>query len=356
VLRRIVRGVHVKRRCLGRIGALAVLIACGLASVLAVVASAVPTHPRLRAYSITDLGTLGGSLSWSFAINDRGRIVGDSSLSGDTTSHAFLYKRGRMIDLLPGPANSFATDINNRGEVVGTLGVRAFVYRRGRVTQISLGGPTSTAFGINDRGDVVGWSELAAGRPNVFHAFLYRDGRTIDLTPNLPADRSSIAHDINDRGVVVGHSFHLFRFESRPFLWRNGTLSDLNLALSTSEVGHASDINNAGDVAGNSSSTAPPNLPTAVLLRRGRLMSLGRGPAIAMNNRGHVVGVGPGGPFLWEKGTRIELNTVIPPSSGWTILTLEDINDRGQIVGAGFHNGAQHAFLLSPKHDDDDDD
>ena len=46
---------------------------------------------------------------------------------------------------------------------------------------------------------------------------------------------------------------------------------------------------------------------------------------------------------------------VPPAGSGWSLSRAQDINDRGEIVGRGIHNGAQRAFLLSPSKDDDDD-
>ena len=53
------------------------------------------------AATITDLGTLGGSHSYAYGINDRGQVVGFSYTSGDTTGHAFLslvsgYKSNRI--------------------------------------------------------------------------------------------------------------------------------------------------------------------------------------------------------------------------------------------------------------------
>ena len=48
-----------------------------------------------------DLGTLGGSYSSAEAVNDLNQVVGQSSISDNYSQapHAFLWKRGRMVDL-----------------------------------------------------------------------------------------------------------------------------------------------------------------------------------------------------------------------------------------------------------------
>ena len=70
-------------------------------------------------YSVTDLGTLGGSSSEATCINNSGQIAGDSYTSNGVT-HAFLYSGGNMTDLdLPGGTDSVAYGINNNGQVVG---------------------------------------------------------------------------------------------------------------------------------------------------------------------------------------------------------------------------------------------
>src|SRR5690348_3907855 len=73
-------------------------------------------------YTLTDLGTLGGTFSFAGGINNRGDIEGFSTLPGDTAVRAFLWRNGHMMDLgtLGGP-NSFASwRLNERGEVGGT--------------------------------------------------------------------------------------------------------------------------------------------------------------------------------------------------------------------------------------------
>src|SRR5437660_1586784 len=73
-------------------------------------------------YSVTDLGTLGGTSSEADGINSRGQVVGRSStnLSGVAIGHAFLFSRGTMTDLgTLGGSNSSAFGVNNYGQVVG---------------------------------------------------------------------------------------------------------------------------------------------------------------------------------------------------------------------------------------------
>ena len=97
-------------------------------------------------------------------------MVGQSDLPGDNLFHAFLWQDGAMTDLgtLPGDANSMATDINEKGQVVGTSCdatfsvCRAFLWEDGVMTDLNaLIPPNSSLFlafggGINDRGEIAG--------------------------------------------------------------------------------------------------------------------------------------------------------------------------------------------------------
>ena len=51
--------------------------------------------------------------------------------------------------------------------------------------------------------------------------------------------------------------------------------------------------------------------------------------------------------FLYSGGVMTDLNTLIDPASGWGLSRAQAINDSGQIVGTGYHNGEIRAFLLS---------
>jgi probable HAF family extracellular repeat protein len=95
-----------------------------------VVGSAQNAQGYLNAFESTDqgmmnLGTLGGSQSAAYGINDAGTVVGYSLLAGNTTTHAFAYLGGVLIDLNTlladgsGWTIEAAYAINNSGDIVG---------------------------------------------------------------------------------------------------------------------------------------------------------------------------------------------------------------------------------------------
>ena len=52
--------------------------------------------------------------------------------------------------------------------------------------------------------------------------------------------------------------------------------------------------------------------------------------------------------FIYKNGVMTDLNNLIDAESGWSLTFAIDINENGQIVGAGNYNGALHAYLLMP--------
>src|SRR5260370_1605775 len=83
-------------------------------------------------YSITDLGTLGGTISNAYAISNRGQIAGASEIDCNCASHPFLWSHGVLHDLgtLGVGTSNWAYGINDLGQVVGRRSPDAFPSSR----------------------------------------------------------------------------------------------------------------------------------------------------------------------------------------------------------------------------------
>jgi len=167
----------------------------------------------------------------------------------------------------PGDPDGAATAINDNGQIVGISGScdtsvgafsakHALLWQNGTVTQLgSLGGEGwNTPMAINNRGDIVGFSDLPGDvsggvlSPN-FHAFLWTKGGGMTDIGVLPGDSLSEALDINNRGQVVGVSFP----STHAFLYENGKMIDLNRLVPNDSpllLLSANGINDRGEITG----------------------------------------------------------------------------------------------------------
>lgn len=329
---------------------------------------------RPTRYRVTDLGTLGGDQSYAADLNDRGQVVGYSELEpGESHGHAFLWEKGRMRDLgTLGGENSYASAINRHGDVVGSAYTAeeiecAVLWKKGVARELGAlpGGSCPLATDINDRGEIVGVGDtVIANRFGYFRVgrgFLWKNGRMRaldDLEPRPgPGEGQSSALAINNRGVVVGIANALDEF-TWPVLWQAGGTHQVR-ALAPQE-GWAYGINDAGQVVGRLVSDDSLPQMQAYTWKNGRAERLpGLTPdsdtvALGINRRGQIVGnseplVGEQSAVLWWAGTVTDLNELIPADSGWILQNATAINRSGQIVGSGLHHGEVHAYLLTPR-------
>src|SRR6266545_44139 len=92
-------------------------------------------------YNVTDLGTIGGTISYAYGISNNGQVTGAGTPSGNQDFHAFRYSSGIMTDLgtLDG-SRSWGNAINNSGQVTGYSYVtsytdsHAFLYSNGVIS------------------------------------------------------------------------------------------------------------------------------------------------------------------------------------------------------------------------------
>ncbi|MEI7671331.1 MAG: T9SS type A sorting domain-containing protein [Deltaproteobacteria bacterium] len=304
-------------------------------------------------YTVTDLGTLGGQSSYARAINDAGTVVGYVQ---STFSMAFVYQNKAMDSLgTLGGLSSVATYIGDSGKVVGysvtsaPLVTHGFLYRNKIMRD--LGPPGSSAYGINTAGSIVGVSVSSAGNA---HPALYENGTWTDL--GTLGGRLGGALRINNSGMIVGNSQLPGDSIYHPFLYQNGTMSDLGTLGGLNSFAH--DINDAGAIVGQSSVLGPGSPIRPFLYNKGTMTDIGTfgglvGSAEGINNSETVVGYSRTAAniphaFVYEGGVMTDLNGVTDTTGGWVLQFAYGINNRGEIVGHGIHNGKVRAFLLTP--------
>jgi probable HAF family extracellular repeat protein len=308
-------------------------------------------------YSITDLGTLGGSESYAMSINDMGQIVGASQTSnGD--SQAFLWQGGAMTDIgtAAGYNNSIAIDINNAGQVLGGTTSQApvlvsspFLWSNNTIT--TLPDPEICfASGINDAEQIVGLCIIVGTN---YASAVFLPGGSIIL------DLPSSAYDINNSGQVVG-AFNPeivdvnTNNDYEAFLWQDGTATELGTLGGTNSVAYA--VNDVGQVVGKAQNTTGDFHAffwDGAMQDLGTLANYTSSVAYGINNKGRVVGTatnssGSSHAFVRLNNGMRDLNNLIPANSGWELIEARDINNNGRIVGYGTVNGENHAFVLTP--------
>jgi probable HAF family extracellular repeat protein len=310
-------------------------------------------------YSVTDLGTLGGPWSKALGINASGQVVGWSNLSTSNPydPRAFFYSAGVMTNLgtLPDGAGTQANGINDLGEVVGQTNGNGdgFLYSNGTMTALTspTGYAASQPTAINNNGQAVGWfykgSNMSYG---IAHAFLYGNGTWSDLGAFFGPSKLSYANGINSRGQVVGIG------PSGAFLYSDGTMTNLG-AIPGYINSFAYAINDSSQVVGYVDTSTGGNRH-AFLYTDGTMLNLGTLPggsesqATSINASGQVVGYSDTSSFehafLYCDGVMSDLNSLIDPTSGWTLSRATAINEGGQIVGSGGIGSQTHAFLLTP--------
>jgi probable HAF family extracellular repeat protein len=354
---------------------------------------------------LIDLGALPGiECSEATAINKSGEIVGRSGngvidpLVGVEELRAVVWEDGQIIDLgTLGGNHSIADDINDRGQVVGitvnaipdpfsllyalagfTNGTqtRAFLWEKGQMHDLgTLGGPDAEGFNINRRGQIFGVSYInstpdpVTGLPPL-HPFVWTKETGMKDLGSLGGALGFVNCEcggFNNQGQVVGMSNLAGDTVADPFFWDGENLID----LFTSSVGgnplSPTALNDAGEIAGGA--VFPKRPFDAFLWKNGVATDLGTVDgdgcswARAMNNRGQIVGQSfacDGSvvhSFLWEDGSIVDLNALIPTSANMQLVDPLSINDRGEIAGLGLPPGCTlaigdtvcgHAFVLIP--------
>lgn len=319
------------------------LVAAGL------VATGLAAHAALPRYEVIDLGIPGPDIAVAQYINDSGQVLGHTGL-GET----FLYTPGTGVtsfNALTGLAPGVATavfSLSNGGHVAGYLPQDGhFIYTPGAGLDFSPG--SSSVRAVNATGQYV-----AERHTPPYGSYLYTLGVGASTVPGEAVtlnDRGDVAYR-TDTGAGVGSGV----------LRNDGSAYDVgNLGGTNTWV---NGINERGDVVG-VAVTAGGQSHAFRYTAEGGIVDLdtfgftdpgASSNAVAVNDRGWTVGQYTDGAGLLRgflsDGTAglVDVLSLLAPSvaARWEIDLISDINNAGQMVGHGFFDGRQRAFILNP--------
>ena len=323
------------------------------------------------------LGTLNGgpnsAVAWPVK-NNNGVIVGISELPD-------IDPEGEFFSCWP-----FLGDGNPSGRIC-----QGFRWQNGLMTALPPfpGGHSSYATQVNNRGQIVGWAENGVHDPTCdpdfqilqFRAAIWQPDGTMQELPPLPGDSTSAAVAINDLGQVVGISGDCFvavgnSSARHAVLWQNGVPIDLG-NIGGDAWNTPTMINNQGTIIG-FANTLPGLARTFhafIWTSTGGMKDLGtlpgvcgtnacndfRSEALGINEKGQIVGLSRGNPppdgnapfliraFLWENGKMTDMNSLTVAGSPY-LLFGGDIDQQGHIVGEARDPNTldEPAFIATP--------
>ena len=324
-------------------------------------------------YSVVDLGTLGGIDTRAYGVNSAGQAAGYTWAPAPGCLHAFeTDAAARPTYFDPVSACSFATSVNDRGQVTGggdhhpgSGDYTAFRYVQGGGMQdlgTLPGDSASCGTGINASGQIAG---VSANGP-AGHAFRWNQNSGMVNLGSL--NGNTWAYGINAAGDVVGVSAVLstppndYWNPGHAFVWLDSShlmldLNNFNHASGWAELRKAAAINDFGQVVGYGSRSSD-GMIRAFRYAGGEAEDLGTFPnggisyALGINNRGEVVGAvytdatGAGNYrasiYRNAAGGMQKLNDLIDTvTTGWDLREAYAINDAGQ-MSAGARSTTRH--------------
>jgi uncharacterized membrane protein len=164
--------------------------------------------------TVDDPSAVGDSLVTG--ITNSGQIVG-YYLGAADASHGFVATQsGGIFNFVtydvPLVSNTFISDLNNSGQLAGSVNVGGELYgfmgstSSSNVEELNpIGSVNAFAYGINDPGTAVGSYAVVSGTAIVSYGFATSDGGKTFTTLNDPqSDTNTQAYCISNNGTIVG--------------------------------------------------------------------------------------------------------------------------------------------------------
>jgi probable HAF family extracellular repeat protein len=153
------------------------------------------------------------------ALNAQDEVIGETPVGGGF-AHAMLWQNDTTTDLGSiGNASSWATDINDGGDIVGYAStstgfpLTALEWKDGQLVDLGrFGALGAQAVAVNNAGDVLVQLTDSAGTPTAI--VLLRDGNPITIP-------GTVARGIDEQGQVLGETLTA-KHVRRSFVWQDG--------------------------------------------------------------------------------------------------------------------------------------
>ena len=311
-------------------------------------------------YRVIDLGTLGGTYSVGFGINNAGDVTGQAATSAQTdgfAATAFVWSRQqgfKNLGILGPPLFPACPTCSSDAAAIGANGA------------VAMGSEIAT---LDPNGEDFGQFNPPNPTHRVIRAVIWRNG-VMTALQNLPGGNNANVFWVNNAGQTSGVGengtfdascstvtpFQVYRFQ--PVIW--GPNGEIQRVLSPLEskgdtVAYAFTINDHGQTVGNSGLCSTVGLPPssvgsstashAVMWDSdGSVHDLGSlggalNGASSINNRGEVVGIaqspkdGTVHAFLWTRQTGMRDYGAFPGAVATVVGCCHTNNDQGEIVG-----------------------
>jgi len=207
--------------------------------------------------------------TFATSINNNGDIVGYFN-SNNTPNQGFYRSPQGDLNILnfPGSIETTPQDINNLRQIVGSYldsnsVFHGFIFNSGAFTTFNTPFSDSIIAGSNDLGDIVG--QYFDSDTQTVRSYLFSEG--IFSLIDVPSATNTFVSEINNNREIVG-DYYDSEGNAHGFILRNNTFSAINLPGEGETFIY--DINNLGDIVG----VNVPERPSS-LSARGFLYSQG---------------------------------------------------------------------------------
>ncbi|MCX5887894.1 MAG: carboxypeptidase regulatory-like domain-containing protein, partial [Deltaproteobacteria bacterium] len=334
------------------------------------VANRAPVAPEYVLYS---LGGLDLKASNAYAINNNGSIVGGMKVNNSyLNNNPCIWREGEKGQFGFYRVGSDVVDygellgINDNGDLAvgyaykstwpsGTQELPIYLdwfMNFGYLQVPSTPSPYGRAYGVNNSDQIVGNTSMES---NDISACLWPNRTTmaqrIDNLGGTAGTTQTLANRINNAGKIVGKYYG--GISIRAFFWDGANVNWLGPASGNSEACSLNNLNSPTVVG--LTGTRGYVGTRAVIFNGAAIQELSNtdSTALGVNGQGQIVGSSKFGSrshaFIYDSQAGLRDLNALLNEPDWELVTANDINDNGEIVGSGWYKCIiQFAYMLRP--------